>query len=91
VHQVGFYYTEIRYYFEFRKHDFLHFPQVRNGRILNSRYYFSFFESLRKRNFLEEQVDLAKTVVNFTDSEMHMLAKIFFLKIPFLKVGCVLN
>jgi len=37
-------------------------------------------------------VGLAKTAVNFTGSEMYMLAKFYFSpEISFLKVGCVLN
>jgi hypothetical protein len=43
----------------------------------------------RKLHFPRRTSGLAKTVVNFLDSEMYWLANFFFLKIPFLKVMCV--
>jgi hypothetical protein len=45
-------------------------------------YYFSLFEIPQNTALLKEQVAWLRQV-NFTDSEMYLLAKMFILEIPF--------
>jgi hypothetical protein len=66
----------------FRRKFLYTFPNWKLGVVLNSRYYFSIYES-GKHNFPRRTNSLPETVVNVLESEMYCLARNFFLKIPF--------
>ena len=69
---------KIPYYFEFKVLLFFSiFPNSKLGCILNSRYHFFTLRTSRKGRFPRKTIGLSKRVVNFTDSEMYLLAKIF--------------
>ena len=52
------------------------FPNWKYRCILNSRHYFSLFKKSWKHCFPQRTSGLPKRIVNFTDSEMYILAKI---------------
>jgi hypothetical protein len=79
------------YYFELKMHlFFLHLsqPEIR-GCVLNSRYYFSLFRSLKNIVLIKEQVALIKGYILRTVKCICLQR--FFSANPFFRVGCVSN
>ena len=78
------------YYFESKTQFFTHFSELKIRMHLKFDVFYFMFQRSQGHGF-PRRSGLVKRVVNSTDSEMHLLAKSFFLDNPFLKMGCVSN
>jgi hypothetical protein len=65
------------YKFEFMTHLFSHFFELQIRARLKFEVLFFILRKSRKHHFPRKRSRLTKRVVNFTDSEMYLLAKIF--------------
>jgi hypothetical protein len=72
--------NSVLHYFKFKMQFFFtfffYFSKLNVRACLNSRYYFSLFENLKKHHFPVRTSGLGKSVVNFMASETYLLAKI---------------
>jgi hypothetical protein len=68
-----------------RRTFFSHFSELKIKARLKSKVLFFTLRNSRKHHFARRTGGLAKTAVNFTDSEMYLPVKMLFLEIPFYK------
>jgi len=66
---------------------FLHFSEPKIRARLKSKVLFFTLRKSRTHHFARKTSGQDKRAVNFADSEMNLLVKIFFLEIPFYKRG----